>query len=232
MRGIRKLVDNGMETRLMFTLQRSNRNDVSDIIDLAINEDIDGITIERLVPTGNAEGSDMLSPAEIYSVFQHISDRADASYRRENKLKILKYRPLWVLLDPCRARADANTPVHRDLGGMCSLGIDGIALMPDATVLGCRRLPISIGNLKQDSLEKIWMQSKLLWDVRDKNNLKGKCNSCKYIPRCGGCRSMAYACTGDYLAEVTNPDYALMQIDAINRESFLLTVCSKCHHCR
>lgn len=201
MRGIRNLVNNDIETRLMFTLQRSNKNDIPELIDLAINEKIDGITIERVVPTGSAKGTGILTPLEIHSIFQDISDRADVEHQNGNKLKILKYRPLWILLDPCRAMVGANTPVHRDLGGLCSLGIDGICLMPDATVLGCRRLPIPIGNLKTDSLEKIWTQSSLLWEIRDKNNLKGKCHSCEYIPRCGGCRSMAYAYCGDYLAE-------------------------------
>ena len=55
--------------------------------------------------------------------------------------------------------------------------------------------------MKKDSLGKIWFTSDLLWQIRDKHNLKGKCNSCEFIPRCGGCRAIAYAYTGDYLEE-------------------------------
>jgi len=86
-------------------------------------------------------------------------------------------------------------------GGICSIGLDGLCILPDATVLPCRRLPIAIGNLKEDSLLEIWHKSDLLWQIRDKRNLKGKCKSCEFIPQCSGCRAMAYACTGDYLAE-------------------------------
>jgi hypothetical protein len=32
--------------------------------------------------------------------------------------------------------------------------------------------------------------------------------------------------------QLTDPDYALKQIDAININNFEITVCSKCHHCR
>ncbi len=86
------------------------------------------------------------------------------------------------------------------MGAVCSIGLDGICILPDATVLACRRLPIPIGNLKRDSLEKIWFTSDLLWQIADKRNLNGKCNSCEFITRCGGCRAIAYAYTGDYLA--------------------------------
>ncbi len=57
------------------------------------------------------------------------------------------------------------------------------------------------GTLKNDSLLKIWHGSDLLWEIADKRNLKGKCNLCEFINQCSGCRAMAYACTGDYLAE-------------------------------
>jgi radical SAM protein with 4Fe4S-binding SPASM domain len=196
--GIDLLIKNNIETRLMFTLQRLNMFDVPNIIDLAISKNISGITIERIIPNGVY---DKFTKDEIYSLFKYISDRSDNEYDKGTPLKILKYRPLWINLDPCRAKFGMNTPIHKDLGGLCSVGLDGVCILPNGDVLGCRRLPIVIGNLKINSLEQIWMRSKLLWEIRDKNNLKGKCHLCEYSSRCGGCRSMAYAYTGDYLAE-------------------------------
>jgi hypothetical protein len=32
--------------------------------------------------------------------------------------------------------------------------------------------------------------------------------------------------------QLTDPDYAIKQIDKININNFEITVCSKCHHCR
>ncbi|MCL4418034.1 MAG: radical SAM/SPASM domain-containing protein, partial [Actinobacteria bacterium] len=55
--------------------------------------------------------------------------------------------------------------------------------------------------INRDSIFKIWYTSDLLWKIRNKNNLKGKCNKCELIPRCSGCRAIAYAMTGDYLSE-------------------------------
>jgi radical SAM protein with 4Fe4S-binding SPASM domain len=198
MRGVRMLVENGIEVRLMFTLQRINMLDVPDVIDLAIRENISGITIERIIPMND---NDIFTSNEIHAIFNYISDRSDNEYEKGTLLKILKYRPLWINIDPCRAKIGMNTPVHKDLGGLCSIGLDGICILPDGNVLACRRLPIVVGNLITDPLEKIWTQSRLLWEIRDKNNLKGKCYLCEYSSRCGGCRSMAYAYYDDYLAE-------------------------------
>jgi radical SAM protein with 4Fe4S-binding SPASM domain len=37
--------------------------------------------------------------------------------------------------------------------------------------------------------------------VYKSSEVKGKCATCKYKKICGGCRSRAYAASGDYLAE-------------------------------
>lgn len=202
-RGIKILISHGIDVNIMFTLQRYNMKDIPSLIDLAIEEEVRGLTIERLVPMGSAKGvkDSLLSPEEIRDTFQYISDRADLEYEKGTQLRILKYRPLWINIDPCRAKTEVDTVPHKELGAACSIGLDGLCILPDATVLPCRRLPIPIGDLTKDSLEKIWFTSDILWQIGDKHNLKGKCNSCEFIPRCGGCRAMAYACTGDYLAE-------------------------------
>jgi len=203
LKGIRILVNHGIDVKIMFTLQHLNMGEIPGLIDLALREKISGLTIERMVPTGSGKDkkNSMLSPQELKETFQYISDRSDFEYRNGHNLRVLKYRPLWINIDPCRANTDASTAPHEELGAICSIGYDGLCIMPDASVLACRRLPISIGNLKTDSIEKIWFESELLCQIRDKGNLKGKCKSCEHIPRCSGCRSMAYAVTGDYLAE-------------------------------
>jgi len=204
LRGIRILGKHGIAVKIMFTLQQLNKKEVPGLIDLAIKEKISGLTIERMIPTGSAKDKkdSLLSPQELRDLFQYVSDRSDFEFNKGNKLRILKYRPLWINVN--RNMAESDTDSHGGLGAICSIGYDGLCIMPDASVLACRRLPIVIGNLKTDSIEKIWFESELLWQIRDKRNLKGKCKSCEHIPRCSGCRSMAFAVTGDYLSEDPN----------------------------
>jgi len=199
--GVRLLRKNGISVNIMFTLQRRNIGDIPSIIDLAVAEGISSLTIERFVPTGSGAKirDELLSPEEIKRVFGYISERAEQEANRGGLTSISRSRPLWVMCD--RSSRGVDTPNMDAAGGICSIGLDGLCILPDATVLACRRLPIPIGNLKNDSLLKIWHTSKLLWEIADKRNLKGKCHSCEFITRCSGCRAMAYACTGDYLAE-------------------------------
>jgi len=202
-KGIRLLRSGGINVNIMFTLQRRNVEDIPSLIDLAIAEGISSLTIERLVPTGSGAKirNELLSPEEIKKVFDYISERAEQEINRGGLTSITRSRPLWVMCNRNTSALGTDTSQENTAGGICSVGLDGLCILPDATVLPCRRLPIPIGNLKNDSLLKIWHTSDLLWEIADKRNLKGKCNSCEFIAQCSGCRAMAYACTRDYLAE-------------------------------
>jgi len=200
---IRLLRSSGIEVNIMFTLQRRNMGDIPSLIDLAIAEGISTLTIERFVPigSGNTIRSELLSAEEIKNTFEYISERSEQGINRGVPTSISHSRPLWVMCNKNMHTLGADVSGKDATGGICSIGLDGLCILPDATVLACRRLPIPIGNLKSDSLLKIWHSSDLLWQIADKRNLKGRCNSCEFVSQCSGCRAMAYACTGDYLAE-------------------------------
>jgi len=201
-KSLRLLHENGINTRIMFTVHKKNYHEVPALIDLVIEENIPTLTIERFVPEGKgAEYKEwFLSRDDVHNLFREILDRAESEYEKGTPLQIIKYRTLWAMLNPDRI-TKPDIPLAIDIGGMCSIGMDSMTIMPDGTVYPCRRLPIPIGNLRNDTLFKIWYTSDLLWQIRNKDNLKGKCNDCEFIPRCSGCRAIAYALTGDYLAE-------------------------------
>lgn len=60
-------------------------------------------------------------------------------------------------------------------------------------------LPLSCGNIKEQSLADIYQYSPIMQNLRNKSLLKGKCGVCEYKHRCGGSRARAFAVTGDYL---------------------------------
>jgi radical SAM protein with 4Fe4S-binding SPASM domain len=198
----RLLHKKGIRTRLMFTVHKKNFRDVPALIDLAVREKIGALTIERLVPEGKGSEAKQwfLTKEEVHELYEYVSLRSDAEYENRTPLTIWKCRTLWANIDPERAKA-TDGPAQIALGSMCAIGINSLTILSDGTVLACRRLPIPIGNINDDSIYNIWHTSTLLWEIRDKNNLKGKCNACDLIARCSGCRAIAYAVTGDYLAE-------------------------------
>src|ERR1041385_9382836 len=58
-------------------------------------------------------------------------------------------------------------------------------------------LPVSAGNVRDDSVLEIYRNSEVLRQLRDPNNLRGKCGRCGFREICGGLRARAYALSGD-----------------------------------
>jgi radical SAM protein with 4Fe4S-binding SPASM domain len=68
-------------------------------------------------------------------------------------------------------------------------------------VYPCGYLPVLAGNLHQQTFAEIWESAPVFRELRDTDNLKGKCGYCEFRNICMGCRARAFAATGDYLAE-------------------------------
>ena len=84
----------------------------------------------------------------------------------------------------------------------CSAGRGFIYIKPDGAVWPCPFVEISCGNIREDSFKRIWSESEILNQLRNRESLlKGQCGECEYRRLCGGCRGRAWAATGDYLAE-------------------------------
>ena len=69
-------------------------------------------------------------------------------------------------------------------------------------------LPINCGVFPRDHVVETYQQSPLFRELRDPNQLQGKCGLCKYRTLCGGSRARSYAVTGNPLAE--EPDCAYL----------------------
>jgi radical SAM protein with 4Fe4S-binding SPASM domain len=90
------------------------------------------------------------------------------------------------------APADAGDQGDAPLGG-CSAGVAGLTLLPDGTVLPCRRLPLPLGNACRDSLREIWALHPVLQALRDRRGYAAACRACPRWAVCRGCRAVAYA---------------------------------------
>ncbi len=70
--------------------------------------------------------------------------------------------------------------------------------MPDGDVYPCRRMPIKVGNIKENSLEEIYHQSDLCRQLRDKERVNEGCEGCFYAELCrGGLKCLSWAINGD-----------------------------------
>ncbi|MCA1902619.1 MAG: radical SAM protein [Candidatus Hydrogenedens sp.] len=178
---------NNLTVSIMFTLHRKNLDQVSKIIDLSNKIGVDALKIERITPISKVPISEFwIEPLELKRIYEYI--HKEKGIRSLSSLEIRTHRPLWGLID-------------YNINGFCPVGFGMLTLLHDGTILPCRRLPIPIGNILTDGLYKVWYTSGLLWELRNRNNLKGKCSNCEYLYKCSGCRAIAFAVLGDYMAE-------------------------------
>jgi len=177
------------ETILMFTVMKRNFRDLPAFLKLSQELGVNGFIIERFIPWGKGRErrDDVLSKEDWKELIKTLVEL----FSIEEESSFLSYQAFQI---------NFNHEEPELLGAPCVIGKDGLCVMPDGDVFPCRRFPISIGNLLNDSLKTIWEKSELLGRINNKENLKGQCRICG-IEDCRGCRSLALALTGDPLEE-------------------------------
>jgi radical SAM protein with 4Fe4S-binding SPASM domain len=83
----------------------------------------------------------------------------------------------------------------------CLAGTAVCFISHQGEVYPCGYLPALAGDLKHRSFADIWQNSFVFNQLRDTNNLQGKCGCCEFRNVCMGCRARAFAATGNYLDE-------------------------------
>jgi radical SAM protein with 4Fe4S-binding SPASM domain len=83
----------------------------------------------------------------------------------------------------------------------CLAGTNVCFVSNEGDVYPCGYLPVSAGSVRRLRFADIWNDSLVFRQLRDPEELVGKCGECRYQALCGGCRARAYAATGNFLAE-------------------------------
>lgn len=182
--------ENRFEIILMVTVMRRNYRSLPSLIRLCQNLDVDGLILERFIPLGRGKTfmNEVLEKDQWRELIEILMEFFSMKVDEDD---IPSYQAFQITFDEDGAEL---------LGAPCIIGRDGLCIMPEGSVFPCRRFPIPIGNLMNESLKEIWESSSLLDQLRKKKNLKGRCGKCE-IEDCRGCRSLALALTGDSLAE-------------------------------
>ncbi len=178
------------ETILMSTVMKRNYESLPSLLSLGQELGVDGLILERFIPWGKGK--------EIQGEVLNREQWRDVTKMLLHFVSNEGEEDPFLPFQAFQIKFGGEGPEL--LGAPCVMGVDGLCVMPEGEVFPCRRFPISIGNLLVQPLKEIWEKSEILERVRRKENLKGNCGSCE-IKGCRGCRSLALAITGDYLAE-------------------------------
>ena len=193
MKGVRSVVDAGIELTLNTTLSEVNAPHFSGIIDLASSLGARRLGFSRLVPAGSGRQmlDRMLGREEVKALYQEIFSRDTGG------LRIVTGDPVASQLRASSSADNVSDNGDEWPSGGCAAGVSGLTILPDGTVTPCRRMPIPIGNVRQDSLREIWATSGILNNLRNKSKYGGKCGRCAKWAACRGCRAIAYAFSRD-----------------------------------
>jgi radical SAM protein with 4Fe4S-binding SPASM domain len=183
-KGVEHLVAEGNRVSANVTLSRLNVDKIEETVEVAKAMGFYGIGFSRMVPCGRGKTllDSLLTPQELKSAYQKILSLNTPSF------EVVSGDPLTGTL----LGAIPSAGCHLTLSG-CSAGFSGVTITSDGSVMPCRRIGLTAGNLKKKSLRAIWASSRLLWRLRRKESYPGKCGHCSRWPSCRGCRAVAYA---------------------------------------
>jgi len=212
-RGIKNLVHNGIFTCIATTATRHTLHEIPKIIELSKRLGVRRLLVFNFIPTGRGEDIvDMdLSPVEREDLLNLLYDELAMG-----ELEVLCTAPQYsriCLQRSLREGRDLVTPTHFYAGefhgrtkslaefiGGCGAGRLYCAIQPNGLVTPCVFMPIVVGDLRHESFKEIWLNSRVMRDLRDRERLRGRCRHCNFRHVCGGCRARAYAYSGDYLS--------------------------------
>jgi radical SAM protein with 4Fe4S-binding SPASM domain len=198
---IRILVNAGIRTHVSLTLTRKNINDVPRLCEILSSLGAARINTRRLVPlgTGSTLEEGMIEPLDLRAYYQMVK-RLNEEYRPRNFSIVTGCESAIINSDPtCAGRLKHSCGIH---------AAKILVIMPNGDVYPCRRLPLTIGNVRTSTLFKIWHNSDLNWRMRNINNEHPFCKKCaNYVGCYGGAKCINYA----YYGKIQVPDVQCWQ---------------------
>ncbi len=197
-RGIKNARKAGIVVQVNFTAMGYNYDDLEGTIDFADSLDADIMLVYQLIPVGRG------------------SKIRDATLEREKMLNLAetlvrKQRDVKTIVEPVtmpqfwpyllkKNGKEPGIPARTFFHG-CTAGRGLVYIKANGDVWPCPFVAVNAGNVREKPFDEIWRNSEVFRKLRNRDNLKGKCGTCKFREICGGCRGRAMALTGDYLGE-------------------------------
>jgi len=176
-----------LRTLVSFSAHRANYRELPAVVHLAMKHRVPVVWADRVIPWGRGEAfsSAVLDPHETRELFRIMAaTRQEVSRRWFCPTRVAMHRGLQFL--------EGGGRPYR-----CSAGRSLLALMPNADLYPCRRLPLPVGNLWHTPLEELYFESPVLLSLRDRRRVSRGCEGCPHAERCGGgLRCLAYAMKG------------------------------------
>jgi len=208
MEAIRWANEVGLPVQINTTFSRTNYADFEVIAALLEKKRIALWSVFFLVPTGRGKLDQLLSDGEFEEIFAKLYDLSKRASFHIKTTEAQHYRR-YVLQQQVREKqansAMATAPKVADTVGRAPRGLnDGkgfLFVSHTGEVYPSGFLPISGGNVRRMPLSDIYRTSPIFEQLRNSDELEGKCGACEFRHICGGSRARAFAVNGDAMAE-------------------------------
>jgi radical SAM protein len=193
----------GLDTQLQTTVTRRNMAKLPRIAEIAREVGTKMWSLFFLITMGRADSGDDLQAAEYEEVFDFIYDlstTAPFGIKTTEAMHYRRYVAQRMKAEHRNAPAESGNPVVWRTAGV-SDGKGFVFVSHTGEIFPSGFLPVSGGNVLDNSLTYIYRNSPLFQALRDTTLREGKCGICEYQKICGGSRARAYAITGNFLAE-------------------------------
>jgi AdoMet-dependent heme synthase len=190
------------------TFSRANYADFDAIAQLIQKKQLALWSVFFLVPTGRGKLDQLLTGAEFEEIFSklyhlsrhtsfHIKTTEAQHYRRYMLQHRVQEKQTNSHLKTSAKAADTIGRAPRGLND----GKGFVFISHTGEVYPSGFLPLSGGNVRQQPLREIYRHSPIFKQLRNPDELGGKCGACEFRHICGGSRARAFAVHGDSLAE-------------------------------
>ena len=187
--GIKYLKSCGIDTVVSFTAHKGNMKELKKLADYCDMLGVDKLWFDRVVISEKDDRNNLSLGMKEYSKL--CKTASDLS----KKYKVSCQRALQFI-------SCGGSNIYS-----CNAGVTLLALLPDGTVMPCRRLPLTVGNIHEKSLSDIYFSNDVLKKLREREIPEG-CVDCSYKEKCsGGAKCISYARHGRY--DIKDPDCPL-----------------------
>lgn len=205
----------GLSLQINTTVSRYNVQLLDQMAELVGHSNVVQWSLFFLVPTGRANAADMISPEEHEQVFNWLYDVGKSASFDIKSTAAPAYRRVVIQRQRAEQEPSAKKVPAPPLAGAGYRYADGLGrpakgvndgngfcfISHTGDVCPSGFLPVSAGNVRDQSLVDIYRNAPLFRRLRDRGALKGKCGRCEFRDVCGGSRARAYAISKDPLAE-------------------------------
>jgi len=191
-KAIKLLRSANIRVLVSFTATKMNYLLFSSVSAICRRLDVNFLWSDRLIPEGNAKSKNisenemLLNKEETNQFFKLMRYEADICKKDKNSVtRIRMHRALQFQY--------SGDNIYR-----CVAGETLITIMPNGDLYPCRRMPVKVGNVFENSLASIYFESPFLRKLRDKNTTSLGCEKCEHNKSCrGGLKCLSYATYGN-----------------------------------